>query len=138
LYRILKNGGTFIAVREHVISHERDLPRFFESHPLHRHYGGENASRLMVYTNCIRRAGFRLERVLAPLRSPINYAPHSIDSLKNELASHASLGVPLIAAMWRRLMRSRSGWAGLQALLELLDNRPGRLYSFVARKPERN
>lgn len=135
LYRILKNGGTFIAVREHVISDERDLPRFFAAHPLHRHYGGEKASELKVYTACIRRAGFHLERVLAPLRSPINFAPHSLQSLQDELARRASLGVPFIAAICRRLMRSTLLWASLQPLLELLDHRPGRLYSFVARKP---
>jgi SAM-dependent methyltransferase len=138
LYRVLKSGGTFVAVREHVISNERDLPRFFESHPLHRHYGGENAYRLIVYTDCIRTAGFQLERVLTPLRSPINIAPHSIESLQHELARRVSLGVPMIAATWRRLMRSRLCWASLQPLLELLDHRPGRLYSFVARKPEHN
>jgi ubiquinone/menaquinone biosynthesis C-methylase UbiE len=138
LYRVLKSGGTFVAVREHVISHERDLPRFFQSHPLHRHYGGENASRVTGYTDSIRKAGFQLECVLAPLRSPINFAPHSIESLRHELATRAGLGVPLIAAMWRRLMRLGWCWAGLQPVLELLDNRPGRLYSFVARKPEQN
>jgi len=138
LYRILKTGGTFIAVREHVISHERDLPKFFESHPLHRFYGGESASRLKVYTDSIRKAGFRVERVLAPLRSPINFAPHSVESLRHELAGRGSLGVPAVAAMWERLMRSDLCWDVVQPLLELLDNRPGRLYSFVARKPERN
>jgi SAM-dependent methyltransferase len=138
LYRVLKRGGTLVIVREHVISTERDLPRFFASHPLHRHYGGENAYRLMVYTDCIRTAGFQLERVLAPLRSPINIAPHSIESLQHELALRASLGMPMIAAMWRRLMRSRLCWAGLLPLLGLLDHRPGRLYSFVARKPGLN
>jgi SAM-dependent methyltransferase len=138
LYRVLKSGGTFIAVREHVISRERDLPRFFESHPLHCHYGGENAFLLAVYTDSIRRAGFRLERVLGPLRSPINLAPRSVESLQTELARRGSLGIPLLAAAWRRLMRSRAFWTSLQTLLEHFDNRPGRPYSFVARKPEQN
>ena len=138
LYRILKTGGTFIAVREHVISHERDLPKFLASHPLHGHYGGENAFPLRVYTDCIRRAGFRIERVLAPLRSPINLAPQSVETLKTELARRASLGIPPLAAAWQRLMRSRVFWTGLQSLLELFDTRPGRLYSFVARKPGQN
>jgi SAM-dependent methyltransferase len=138
LYRVLKSGGTFIAVREHVISHERDLPEFFASHPLHRHYGGENALRLAVYTQCIRRAGFELQHVLAPLRSPINFAPHSLGSLQLELANRASFGTPTLAALWQRLMRSKLGWAASLKLLELLDNRPGRLYSFIARKPAQN
>jgi len=136
LYRILERGGTFVAVREHVVSHERDLPRFFDSHPLHRHYGGENAFRLATYTDCICTAGFRIERVLSPLRSPINFAPHSIESLRRELASRMSLGLPGIAGMWQRLLESRPFWAGVQPLLEIIDRRPGRLYSFIARKPD--
>jgi SAM-dependent methyltransferase len=136
LYRILKPGGTFIGVREHVISHERDLPKFFESHPLHRHYGGENAFPLTTYTDAICKAGFRLERVLAPLRSAINFAPHSIESVQRELASRLGIGSPWIAGMWRRLLQFRPVWSGLQPLLELVDRRPGRLYSFVARKPD--
>lgn len=136
LYRVLKPGGTFVAVREHVISHERDLPKFFDSHPLHHLYGGENAFRLATYTACIRKVGFRLERVLSPLRSPINFAPYSIESLQRELASRMSFGIPGTAGLWRRLMQSRPLWAGMQPLLEIIDRRPGRLYSFVARKPD--
>jgi SAM-dependent methyltransferase len=136
-HRILKRGGTFIAVREHVITRESDLPEFLQSHPLHSRYGGENAFRLAVYADCIRGAGFDLERILAPLRSPINFAPHSIESLQRELARRASAGVPRIAAMWERLMRSRALWASMRPVLERLDHRPGRLYSFIARKPDR-
>lgn len=136
LYRVLRPGGTFVAVREHVVSHERDLPRFFESHPLHRLYGGENAFRLATYTDCIRAAGLHLERVLSPLRSPINFAPLSIDTLRQELASRMSFGIPGTARVWLRLMQSPPLWAGLQPLLEIIDRRPGRLYSFVARKPD--
>lgn len=136
LYRVLKPGGTFVAVREHVVSHDRDLPKFLDSHPLHRLYGGENAFRLSIYTDCIRGAGFQLERVLSPLRSPINFAPLSVDSLRRELASRMSFGIPGTAGIWRRLLQSPPLWEGLQPLLEIIDRRPGRLYSFVARKPD--
>jgi SAM-dependent methyltransferase len=135
LYRILKPGGALIAVREHVVSHEHDLPKFLDSHPLHRHYGGENAFRLATYTDSIRGAGFDLEQVLSPLRSPINLAPQSIDGLRGELAARMSLGMPWVAGLWRRAMQSTPLWAVLQPLLELIDRRPGRLYSFIARKP---
>jgi ubiquinone/menaquinone biosynthesis C-methylase UbiE len=135
LFRVLKPGGALVAVREHVISHEADLPKFLAIHPLHRHYGGENASRLEVYTGSIRRAGFVLERVIAPLRSPINLAPHTIDSLKLELASRAGMGLPMIEGLWRGILRIGPCWVCVRWLLELLDRRPGRLYSFIARKP---
>jgi SAM-dependent methyltransferase len=41
--RVLRPGGTLVAIREHVISRAADLPRFLEQHPLHRLYGGEHA-----------------------------------------------------------------------------------------------
>lgn len=135
LFRVLKGGGTFFAVREHVISRDSDLQKFLDIHPLHRHYGGESAFRLKAYTDRIQDAGFQLERVIAPFRSPINFAPHSIESLQAELAGRAGLGMPLLAAAWRHVLRPKWCWAGLLPFLELLDNRPGRLYSFVARKP---
>jgi SAM-dependent methyltransferase len=135
LYRVLTSGGMFIAVREHVISRDQDLRKFFELHPLHRHYGGEHAYRLGYYTDAIKSAGFQLQRVLPPLRTPINFAPYSLVSLQQEIASRVSLGTPAVAALLRRLIAAGFIWAVLERLLGAIDRRPGRLYSFVARKP---
>jgi SAM-dependent methyltransferase len=135
VYRVLTKGGTFIAVREHVISRDQDLQKFFELHALHRHYGGERAFRLGYYTEAIRSAGFTLERVLAPLRTPINFAPYSLSELQHELARRASFGIPALAAAWRGLLGTGFVWATLVPMLGAIDRRPGRLYSFIARKP---
>lgn len=135
LYRVLSKGGMFIAVREHVISRDQDLGKFFELHPLHRHYGGEHAYRLSYYTDSIESAGFQLQRVLAPLRTPINFAPHSLAQVQQEIAWRASLGIPGVAALLRLLMGAGFIWAGVERLLGAIDHRPGRLYSFIARKP---
>jgi SAM-dependent methyltransferase len=60
IYRVLKPGGIFIAVREHVISSQQDLPKFLNSHPLHKLYGGENAYLLKEYLEAIKLAGLSL------------------------------------------------------------------------------
>jgi len=73
--RVLKKGGTFIAVREHVISKKEDLPVFLTNHPLHKLYGGENAFLLKEYTNSIKAAGIHLTNILNPLESNINLYP---------------------------------------------------------------
>jgi 2-polyprenyl-3-methyl-5-hydroxy-6-metoxy-1,4-benzoquinol methylase len=135
LYRVLKPGGTLIVLREHVISRIEDLPRFQELHPLHRHYGGENAYLLERYTSALLTAGFRQLQVLAPLRSPINLAPQSVASIQAELARRVSLGQRALSIPGKWLLSRALIWSMLLPILEKIDHRPGRLYSFVARKP---
>ena len=131
-FRVLKPGGLLIAIREHVISRAADLPRFREQHPLHRLYGGENALLLSQYRAAIEGAGFSRLAVLTPWSSPINYAPRSLEALKDELALRLTAPLPPL----RRVVRAGLGvgalWRPLCALLEHIDHRPGRLYSFVA------
>jgi SAM-dependent methyltransferase len=133
-FRVLKPGGMLVAVREHVISQPTDLPRFLAAHPLHRYYGGENAFLLRAYVNAIRAAGFQITKILGPFDSDINLAPHTRTSIIREIARRAAAkGVP------RRLLESVLGlpgaWFALRGLVRLIDHRPGRLYSFVARRP---
>lgn len=134
--RVLKPGGLLIAVREHVISRSDDLPKFLDLHPLHKLYGGENAFRLDEYEGAIRAAGFDLMKVIAPLRSPINFAPYTLGALQSEVAQRVGgrLG-PWVPRVVRAALRLPGAWAVARALLEQVDHRPGRLYSFVARRP---
>lgn len=130
-FRVLKPGGRFVAVREHVISRKTDLPAFLDIHPLHSLYGGENAFLLQEYRDAITGAGFRLSEELAPLASPINYAPTTRAGLKDEIASR--LGA---AGRLARPMFDVPGlWPLARTGLALIDHRPGRLYSFVCDKP---
>ncbi|UJB67902.1 class I SAM-dependent methyltransferase [Acaryochloris sp. 'Moss Beach'] len=132
VYRVLKPGGVFIAVRDHVISSKDDLPQFLASHPLHKIYGGENAFLLREYIEAIEDASLDIDQILKPLDSVINYAPHTIDTIKEELTQKISrlpggtfLKVPLL---------SQPVFPILMKLLAILDNRPGRAFSFIAHK----
>ena len=132
--RLLKPGGTFIAIRDHVISKRKDLPRFLKSHPLHKLYGGEHAFLLQEYLDAMRGAGFVAERVIRPLESAINLAPLDEESLRAELVERIS-HYPCGALVSRVLKESDQIYAGFLELLMVFDSRPGRLYSFVCRKP---
>jgi SAM-dependent methyltransferase len=134
-FRVLKPGGRLLAVREHVISRFDDLPAFLELHPLHKLYGGENAFLLPQYEAAIRAAGFRLETVLAPFESAINYAPYTTANLKTELAARVSRRMPGAKQLVAGLLGLPPLWAVARRLLERVDNRPGRLYSFIAERP---
>jgi SAM-dependent methyltransferase len=132
-FRLLKPGGLFLTVRDHVISKEADLPLFLERHPLHRLYGGEHAYLLQDYVQAIQNAGFRVERMLRPLESDINLAPLTEDSLQDALAARLAR-YPAGGGAARMLLGNRILYAGLLRLLIAFDGRPGRLYSFVCTK----
>ena len=133
--RVLKPGGRLLAVREHVISRPQDLPAFLDLHPLHKLYGGENAFLLPQYKAAICAAGFRLDTVLAPLESAINYAPFTEVGLRAELATRISHGLPGAKQLVAGLLGIPPLWAVARRFLERVDHRPGRLYSFVAQRP---
>jgi SAM-dependent methyltransferase len=133
-FRVLKPGGRFIAIREHVISRQEDLPRFLEQHPLHRLYGGEHAYLLGQYVAAIQQSGFAKLTVLSPWQSPLNYAPHSLKTLKAEMARRAGRGNPGIERLVGILLNLPGVWPLARLVLNRFDHRPGRLYSFVAEK----
>ena len=134
-FRVLKPGGRFIAVREHVISRREHLDAFLQAHPLHNLYGGENAFLLNEYISALLRAGFIVRSVLRPLQSPINYFPHSLATLREELV--VRLGkVPASRPILRSLLAPNPVFSSVLRILSLLDSRPGRLYSFFCDKPE--
>lgn len=128
--RVLRPGGRLIAARDHVISGPRQLQPFLDSHPLHSQYGGENAFTLKAYRAALMGAGLRIEREIGSLQSVINYAPYTIDTLREEIAQRMGPLRRLSAAALRPLPVMRSAlW-----ILSTLDRRPGRLVSFVCRK----
>ncbi len=133
-FRVLRPGGVLLAIREHVISKRGDLQRFFDEHPLHHLYGGENALLLHEYLAAISGAGLRELRVLSPWESPINYAPRTLEGLKDKLAARASAPLPALRGVLRAALEPAPVWRLTRAVLERIDRRPGRLYSFRARR----
>jgi SAM-dependent methyltransferase len=132
--RVLKPGGRLIAIREHVISRKKDLPVFLSQHPLHHLYGGENAFLLSEYMSALLRAGFEIDSVLAPLKTAINYAPHSEETLKDAVAEQVGRTTSITHAV-RAILSAPGVWPVVREVLSLIDRRPGRLYSFVCTRP---
>ena len=137
LARVLKPGGVLLAIREHVISRLEDLPAFLDSHPLHSLYGGENAYLLSRYRNALESAGFLVVRQLSPLSSPINYYPQTKESLRQELVTRVGR-IPGLGLLMDRALRLDTLSHLAFRFVTLIDNRPGRLYSFVCNKPVRD
>lgn len=120
--RVLKPGGIFMAVREHVISRKDDLNVFLGTHLLHNLYGGENAFLLEEYVGAIESSGIRLRNVLNPYDSEINLYPETKTGLKKALAKRLFL--------WNEKLLPD---VALHLLGSVLTT-PGRLYSFIGEK----
>jgi SAM-dependent methyltransferase len=132
IYRVLKPGGSFIAVRDHVIAKKDDLPKFLDRHPLHNLYGGENAFLLSEYLDAIRSAKLDVQQIFGSFDTPINYAPHNEDTLKQELAERFGSipGGGIVA----NLLLNQTVFPSTLKFLSKIDHRPGRLVSFVCCK----
>jgi SAM-dependent methyltransferase len=126
--RLVRSGGTVVTLRDHVVDGPESLQAFFESHPLHHLYGGENAFKLHDYRSALSDAGLNIERELASFDSVINYAPFTHDDIRNAAADRMPLGI-----LSRTAMRCVP-IALLKRAASYIDTRPGRLVSFVARK----
>ena len=134
LYRVLKPGGRLIATREHVISNASQLPKFLAKHPLHEFYGGENAFMLNEYLSCLESTGFSMHTVLGPWDSIINTTPFTRHKLSELFITR--FGRWFGASLLSHIVFSEVGFKIVRPVLALLDNRPGRLYTFVAVKKD--
>jgi SAM-dependent methyltransferase len=131
--RVLRPGGIFLAVREHVITHTCDLPVFLNSHPLHRLYGGEHAYRRSEYEQAITAGGLRLRKVFRPYDSPVNYWPQTDEELRQRLLDR--LGRWLSAPVASLVLGSTWCRRLLFATMSQWNNTPGRHFSFLGVKP---
>jgi SAM-dependent methyltransferase len=139
IFRVLKPGGVLIATREHVINAREDLAAFLESHPLHQLYGGENAFLLDEYLGAIRAAGLRILKVYGSCDSAINYFPETKAAMLERL--HSPFKKYMGNSITRALLSEKMPWTnGINRFLagraSRLDTSPGRLYTFLCRKPK--
>jgi hypothetical protein len=104
------------------------------SHPLHDLYGGENAFLLTHYRQSILNAGLVIKHIYGPLESAINYAPLTSEQYKSKLSTSLSKLVGTLTAQW--LVSQPLVTSLLGRIHALRDRTPGRLYSFVAIKPQ--
>lgn len=139
--RVLRPGGVFMAVREHVIRSREDLPAFLASHPLHSLYGGEHAYLLSEYETAIRDAGLSLTQLLGPFDSVINYYPATSEQVAEAgfRAQLAKWGIRRGAGLlWRcggRRLTELSPWLAERCRLTLRAcYSPGNIFSFIAEK----
>jgi ubiquinone/menaquinone biosynthesis C-methylase UbiE len=136
--RVLRKGGILLTVRDHVIFDEADKNWFFQKHPLHKFYGGENAYTEAEYSGAMQKAGLEIVETIRFFDSPINYTP----APDAELIARSQ---PNQAEIRRRLasfimkipyLRRFVGRNIVKNYGILLDEKQvaGRLYTFVARK----
>lgn len=117
--RVLKPGGVFIAAREHVLTRKTDLQKFLDAHPLHRHYGGENAHTAAEYVAAMEKAGIGRIRIIKTYDSDVNLYPDSLESLKGRLAARIGFAPPYIL------------FEAAVKVINFFHNSPGRLYTFT-------
>jgi len=129
--RVLKQGGMFFTVRDHVIFDEADKVFFLENHPLQKYYGGENAFTPQQYTEAIETAGLTIVEVLKYFDSVINYFPEESKTIarrKKEVVEATRFGKLLWYFPSIRDRRANIAFEQIE------KNIPGRMYSYIAIK----
>jgi len=129
LARVLVPGGLLLATREHVVDdYDSSLQAFLDSQVDHQLYGGEHAFTLEDYRSALRSAGLEAVEELGPYDSSINLHPNTPATLADKIMATGigrALGVFLPRAAVVRI--------GMWRLRTM--NAPGRLYTFLSRKP---
>ncbi|MDP3699514.1 MAG: class I SAM-dependent methyltransferase [Hylemonella sp.] len=125
--RVLRPGGLLLGCREHVVdNYESSLREFLDAQPDHQLYGGEHAFTLADYRAAFAEAGLGIIQEIGPYDSLINLHPNTPESLAVKICDSGPgriLGLVLPKSLVSRL--------GMWQLRR--SNRPGRLYTFVAR-----
>ena len=132
LRRVLRPGGIYLACAEHVISNERQRQRFLVEHPLNRFTKDENAFRLAEYRSAFAAGGLDLVKVLRAFDSSINIAPYTKAELRVEL--QRKLAARPGGRVAGRVVLSKRGYPLLLHMLSWAYLRPGRPFTFVARR----
>jgi ubiquinone/menaquinone biosynthesis C-methylase UbiE len=131
--RVLKPGGKFLAVKEHVVETDEDLQIFLQRHPLHYLYGGEHAYSLAEYKGAIQSSGLKIAKSYAPFDHPISWAPlHSWEGLRKQMYQSLIQRLPHVVS--KQLSRQDTLLKLYCRWLSFRCKTPGREYSFLAIK----
>ncbi|MDJ1482402.1 class I SAM-dependent methyltransferase [Cytophagaceae bacterium YF14B1] len=134
-FRVLKKGGIFFTVRDHVIHNNKEKIDFLASHPLQKFYGGENAFSITQYKNAFEKCGFEILITLSHFDSVINFAPKTEQeilatdtNLKDTFNKKFPFMSKFLFPLYKFYISARYGKINDES------NMPGRLYSFIAQK----
>jgi len=131
--RVARPGGVLLMCREHVVDDDEQLAAFLAEHPVNRLAGGESAHRLGQYMDAIASAGLVLDRVLGPFDSIINAFPQARTRAELEAMPEAKL-VRKVGPLGRVAIHVPGVRTMVWRRIDLPV--PGRLYSFLAHRPE--
>jgi ubiquinone/menaquinone biosynthesis C-methylase UbiE len=129
--RVLKKGGMFFTVRDHVIFNEKDKEWFLENHPLQKFYGGENAFTPKEYRNAIEKSGLTIKEELKFYDSEINYFPETTQDIENKKSAIFK------NLKYKNILQFLPSYKNrkIQNILHYSEkNIPGRMYSYLAIK----
>lgn len=134
---LIKPGGIFFSVRDHVIFNQKDKNWFLESHPLQKLYGGENAFTSNEYRTAIKNAKLVLKKEYKYFETVINYFPLTSGqieqmeyartlSLNKALNKYPYFSIPGLNYLFKVVYNLKAG--------KTLDEKkiPGRMYSYLA------
>ncbi len=140
--RVLKNGGLFFTVRDHVVYNDKDKEWFLKNHPLQHFYGGENAFSEKEYLSAIKKSGLNVKLVMKHFDNVINYFPITkAEKIKRDGEFHKQLtqkvkqyyGIYSIINLFSNVLIKKVKHMVINPNDE--ENVPGRMYSFIALKP---
>jgi SAM-dependent methyltransferase len=132
LFDLLTPQGLLLTWRDHVVSGEEQLPAFFDQHPLHKVYGGENAFREDQYRDALKSAGFVLLKQWRQFDDSLNYGPATPAELFQRAAGR--LTPEPVAKLVGATLGSKPVFSCLAPFMSAVDRRPGRLVAFLAQK----
>lgn len=129
--RVVKKGGMFFTVRDHVVFNEVDKQWFLENHPLHKYYGGENAFTTNQYKNAISNSNLILREEIKYYDSVINYFPLPKKDVENKK-------INIKKRFWfHKLLYFFPAYKSKLINIELSEEEkqvPGRMYTYIATK----
>lgn len=129
--RVLKKGGMFFTVRDHVIFDGKDKQWFLENHPLQKYYGGENAFTSEEYKNAIEKADLKIMEELKFFDSEINFFPEKSSDVENRKKNFRK---QLSKKLLYQIFTSKKEKKVSELLTDSEKYIPGRMYSYIAIK----
>lgn len=132
--RVLKPGGLFFAVREHVVSDRAQHQQFLHNHVLHQRHGGENAYPVERYHQGLQQAGFTIKACFGHFDTVINHYPTPRAEVEDWFMQALTQKLKVPAQISRHIVRMPWFNQQYRRHISRAYTVPGRLYSFLCSK----